>query len=157
MKSYLEKTAQFTARYHIDSLCSIPPVFTGFSLAQNSVASDVNESFTTGIGISTIILWVLLQKEVYWVILQSWGGKSVQLPVLFLHLQLWSKTETKSIKTRLIGSGKCTNLNLACLYLISYSCDSACTVCARWLHSQPPVNKLYQEKIYRRLLFLKYW
>jgi len=58
----------FITSYYTESLCSIPSVVKGLSLAQKSAASDVNGSFTidsSGARISTIILRVLLQKEVY--------------------------------------------------------------------------------------------
>lgn len=60
------------------ALCRIPGVVKGLSLAQKSVDSDVKRSFTinsSGPRISTIILKVLLQKRVYWEILQFWDKK----------------------------------------------------------------------------------
>lgn len=63
VKPYLEKNMWFTASYYTESLCSIPGTVKGLSLAQKSLAPDVNGSFTidsSGARFSTIILRLLL-------------------------------------------------------------------------------------------------
>lgn len=63
VRPYLEKNKCFIASYYMESFCSIFGTVKGLSLAQESLAPDVNGSFTidsSGARVSTIILRLLL-------------------------------------------------------------------------------------------------
>lgn len=87
---------------------------------------------SSGARISTIVLRVLLWKKINWEILQFWHKKICPASrLIFIPIaQKWYPDKICKKQIYFIGNGKCTELNLVWLCLISCSCGSACTVCA---------------------------